>query len=575
MKMLRTSMIPLSTLAVILALASAAIAARPVARWDVVPDQLIEAPFAIGVVAFHLEGVKVEFRVNGQWAATAADPARNPRTGVWEYFFTLDPAACGDGAVTVDARAVCLSGSADDPDYDLPTLTFYANAGGTLSPNVERWVDPTGGSDANPGTEAAPYATLAKGVKNTPAGGTVYLMPGSYDSQSLAGGTRPYWTTITPADGVSRDQVVIGIGRPSTQRLKWKGVSFITNSTGTYGGFLIGENGNHLVWTDDCRFENTAGRWNGSLEYFTNRYVAYVTGGESSNMANGPGAGVVRDHVIRTLKSDAWSGGGKLVVNSAVYDIDPGSTGAHPDFHQSYAAAPDFVENVILYNVRGIDCDSQGLFGSRLRHAAFVNVLFERVPNVYGLSQYSGPMENVLFAHVSLVRQNWLWRGVGTNALAAADVNVVNCLFNSMSYAEDAQPQPGLVIDHNHFASGTPQGTSTTAGDMMYIDVDANDFRIDPASPAAGNGRLLQCVPADIDGDPYDPAGRNRGCYAAPAPAAAGDADGDGDVDLDDFVILKRNFGTPSGATAGMGDFDGDGDVDLDDFVILKQNFGA
>ncbi|MFW6155442.1 MAG: hypothetical protein ACOC95_09515 [Planctomycetota bacterium] len=54
-----------------------------------------------------------------------------------------------------------------------------------------------------------------------------------------------------------------------------------------------------------------------------------------------------------------------------------------------------------------------------------------------------------------------------------------------------------------------------------------------------------------------------------------GDADGDGDVDLDDFVILKNNFGTTEGATCDMGDFDGDGDVDLDDFVLLKTNFGA
>ncbi|NLF33020.1 MAG: hypothetical protein GX591_19310 [Planctomycetes bacterium] len=54
-----------------------------------------------------------------------------------------------------------------------------------------------------------------------------------------------------------------------------------------------------------------------------------------------------------------------------------------------------------------------------------------------------------------------------------------------------------------------------------------------------------------------------------------GDADGDGDVDLDDFVILKNNFGTATGATCAEGDFDADGDVDLDDFVLLKNNFGA
>jgi len=54
-----------------------------------------------------------------------------------------------------------------------------------------------------------------------------------------------------------------------------------------------------------------------------------------------------------------------------------------------------------------------------------------------------------------------------------------------------------------------------------------------------------------------------------------GDCDGDGDVDLDDFMILKQNFGrTNVTGGAAEGDLDGDGDVDLDDFAILKQNFG-
>ncbi|NLF31497.1 MAG: hypothetical protein GX591_11510 [Planctomycetes bacterium] len=58
-------------------------------------------------------------------------------------------------------------------------------------------------------------------------------------------------------------------------------------------------------------------------------------------------------------------------------------------------------------------------------------------------------------------------------------------------------------------------------------------------------------------------------------PRLPGDADEDGDVDLDDFVILKRNFGIASGATWGQGDFDGNGSVTLTDFSILKNNFGA
>ena len=52
-----------------------------------------------------------------------------------------------------------------------------------------------------------------------------------------------------------------------------------------------------------------------------------------------------------------------------------------------------------------------------------------------------------------------------------------------------------------------------------------------------------------------------------------GDADCDGDVDLDDFTVLKNNFG--SGTRWTEADFTGDGIVDLDDFVLMKQNFGS
>ncbi len=76
---------------------------------------------------------------------------------------------------------------------------------------------------------------------------------------------------------------------------------------------------------------------------------------------------------------------------------------------------------------------------------------------------------------------------------------------------------------------------ATSFGENIYID----DLTWTPAGPA--------CIP--------------------------GDANCDGDVNIDDFVVLKGNFG--SGTTWAQGDFDGDGDVDIDDFVILKGNFGA
>lgn len=56
------------------------------------------------------------------------------------------------------------------------------------------------------------------------------------------------------------------------------------------------------------------------------------------------------------------------------------------------------------------------------------------------------------------------------------------------------------------------------------------------------------------------------------APRLPGDADGNGTVDLEDFNVLKTNFGQ-SGAWE-QGDFTGDGTIDLNDFNVLKTHFG-
>lgn len=53
-----------------------------------------------------------------------------------------------------------------------------------------------------------------------------------------------------------------------------------------------------------------------------------------------------------------------------------------------------------------------------------------------------------------------------------------------------------------------------------------------------------------------------------------GDIDGDGEVSLDDFIILKANFGAVFAALT-EGDLTGDFVIDLADFNVLKQNFGS
>ena len=53
-----------------------------------------------------------------------------------------------------------------------------------------------------------------------------------------------------------------------------------------------------------------------------------------------------------------------------------------------------------------------------------------------------------------------------------------------------------------------------------------------------------------------------------------GDADENGLVDAADYIALKRNIGTTSGAALADGDFDDNGTVDWDDLQIMQDNFG-
>jgi hypothetical protein len=303
---------------------------------------------------------------------------------------------------------------------------------------------------------------------------------------------------------VARDAVQIASGRPSTQRLRFRGVSLYCDIEGRYGCILDGENGKHSVWLDDCKTYNRKGRWAANANVFGNRYVAYVTGGLTTELCNGPDGVLVRGHEVRKIASDVWTGSDRLVVNCTSSDVDGGATGAHPDFHQSHARPPDWVHDVILYNVTGYHCRCQGLFGLRLRDSAFVNVVFERTEESDFLSQYSGPMENVLFAHVTLVNQTWAWR----QSYAPRDVRVLNCCMPAMAdmttTAFDGSGTNGLLVSNCFFYNERGKfGLHAISGDPLFANAAASDYSLLPASPALANFRRLECVPMDFRGMPF------------------------------------------------------------------------
>ncbi|NLF31269.1 MAG: hypothetical protein GX591_10335 [Planctomycetes bacterium] len=131
---------------------------------------------------------------------------------------------------------------------------------------------------------------------------------------------------------------------------------------------------------------------------------------------------------------------------------------------------------------------------------------------------------------------------LAVDLLAELDAQDVGAAFVVLSYDH-------LVGEFAGLPDGTQLAVPTDFGTVYLFDVDYGTRSFDS----------IRLTLASVDASICNP----------------GDADGDGDVDLDDFVILKNNFGTAAGATCATGDFDGDGDVDLDDFVLLKNAFGT
>jgi len=125
-------------------------------------------------------------------------------------------------------------------------------------------------------------------------------------------------------------------------------------------------------------------------------------------------------------------------------------------------------------------------------------------------------------------------------------------------------------LDANGDGTGTPWGTNPPNATAVQFDRVGDSF-----AAGAYNEIRLEVFSATNNGDGVGLTEWQLAGVAGGVPGPhPGDANGDGVVDLQDFGLLKDNFGMTEGATWGQGDFTGDGAIDLQDFGILKDHFG-
>lgn len=515
---------------------------KVIANWDVVPYQIFDDSFKIGVVAFHETGVHVEFFVNNKSVAIVDEPTYNDRTDVFEYWFKLKAKDYEDG--TLNLTAIAWPDVSSNIPKELSTLVLYANANKTLTNNDIKWVDCVNGNDdINNGTELSPFRTIKKAYENISAGGFVYLKAGScYNISKVKKKRSDYWTTISAAPGLSRGNVVIKGGRFDDNRVKWQKVTIYKDVKGHWSPVYTSFKSS--AWFDDVVMFDKHGRTNPgqlfaqSTTYLTNSFIHDISNAKPK---------FSRNVSMENIGSDVFAGSNDLfAVNVIVRRIDRGDTNFHPDIIQFYHPESTS-DNIILYNVKVYDANAQGIFGvagEAATNVAFVNFLIEKDPpwpESLLTSQLFGTWNHVLLWHCTFVDIGFLIR----ESEHLSNFNIQNNVFNTFQGMYHVKSLPDSIMTHNHFISldkeskpyykningrikdvgfqiiPNTKGSTYTEGNPLFLNESKDDYMLRNDSIAAFSGVPLPGVPADIDNNIYHPTRPSRGAFATYKPPIA------------------------------------------------------
>ena len=493
---------------------------RVIANWDIVPYQIISGSFKAGVVAFHESGVNVTFYINGLEIKTVTAPSYNNRTGVWEYWIELNSRDYKAGPIILTAIAA--------PDEnkglakELPEIILYADSAGSLKNNTVKYADCNSGNDTSgDGSLKNPYKTIEKAYIETGSGGTVYLLTGkNYELTGLyANKNFKYWTTVTTAPGVSREQVEIKGGRFYENMVHWKNVSIYTDIKG-YSNVLYLDPG-YYIWLEDVELYDKNGHHNGAdtfnVQGDARLFITGTPGIKNSciirNITNAASKTfLARNVYMDTIGNDGFfAKSNQVIINIWANNFDPG-TEMHSDFLQFHSPDGTPADNVIVYNVIGTKMNCQGIFGVYGSNVALVNILIQKVPPGTPKMSQLREMDHLLLWHVTYLDLTLYLRV----SESINNIDIKNCIL----YTLITPNEQGLInpdISNNHFYSPIKERNSVTGENFTWGEpgfISENNFSLKTSSPAKLAGSPLECVPADINGQLYNSDNPSCGAFA-------------------------------------------------------------
>ncbi len=493
----------------------------PIARWDVVPYQRINAgeTFKCGVVAFSKGRIqRVTFRVNSGSPVSASAMTYNDRTDVYEYWF---PIRANDfataGTITVQATVYGWDGGT----RVLDPLTLVVNPGSAL-PAPQAWVA-TNGNDSTGQVDNSnrPYASIGKAMEgirlwmqshgqgSSVNGGIVRLQPGRYDMSNGGVWTdlpNSEWVTVTTAAGGTRANTFID-GYASMPKVHWLKVEGVTVEMAAANQYIFRSLDG--LWLDDCsivgagwhtRSSNPVQQSSIGEKWYTDTYIYNTDFGIA-------GGTMARGVDIEHIGEDAFQHC-PMIVNCTATDVDPGTTGWHSDAWQWFSTSGP--KNTIAYNYRFEDGHCQGLMcrtgvagAPSGEDVAFVNCYIEvGLPN----SRPNGPVSLWMRSVDHFILWNCSFVGHPLNiydddpniATHITNFDVRGCYFDDLRHSTPLGNVDFSSFDNNHYrvSSGYQE---VTPGTNVTIGNPALDAYGRPLSWSVLVNRLASPVPCDAD----------------------------------------------------------------------------
>jgi len=445
-----------------------------IARWDVVPYRRFSENTEIGVIAFHKSGIqKVEFQANGGKIVSTHATRLNNRTKVVEYSVLLDLTGLQDQEIKVDAIAYPIEGK----PRKLDTLILYSNKMGKYSGKTV-YVTNRESSAPRVGTKDQPYKSISIALQEAGEGGTVVLVdPGFYSLTGRAGlkGVRT-WSTIKGAMSNSRDGYRLGLKdrglvRLDVDRLKFENLSL---DIGSYE--QIYPEITTVVWFDKVHWFDSYSRATTSeggdlIPVRTSKYIEgyYVTSSSCDGTLYGfADAGIVRNSHLSNIVGDALQRV-RLALNVTIDGMDGRLSNHHSDIFQYFG----HIENVIVFGVHAKNIkNTQNVFldhyKSSFKDMAFVNIVVDNQDSNPPFSQLNANQQHILFYHLTILGQNWIFRDdfVGEKKFTAKNVVFRNSILEQLKRGKHSWRglPAGVSLINSHLLGGESFGQNTSTG---------------------------------------------------------------------------------------------------------------